>query len=175
MKNLTIIILLLIGTTALAQDKVYPVIKDYGSVIEIPFETVKPDPNLEYKLLAEVYEGQKEKSELYRPLDYFARVVNAHAYAGVPTENFKMSVVLYSGSAYTTLNHEEFNKRFGSDNPNLELIQRFQEAGVDVYVCGQSMMKQNLLPEHIVEGVKIASSRITISSELLTKGYKSIF
>ncbi len=171
MKNLIVFIVLLSGTSALAQKKVYPVIQDYGFMLEMPFETIQPDPDLDYKLLAETPRGQKDKTKLYEILDYFAKVVNAHAYAGVPRENFKMSVVLYSGSAYTALTHEEYNERFGNDNPNLELLERFQEAGVDVIICGQSMMKQNMRPEDIAEGIKIGSSRITISSELMTKGY----
>ena len=176
MKRLILCIFFLtLGTLTMAQNEAYPIIQGYGSIIEMPFEVINPDPNLDYKLLAEAYQGQEDKSELYGMLDYFARVINAHAYAGVPDEKFNMAVVLFSGSAYTILNNEEYNKRFGMDNPNLELFQRLQEAGVDVFVCGQSMMKQDMLPENIAEGIKIGSSRITISSELRTRGYVSIF
>ncbi|MFC3879791.1 DsrE family protein [Algoriphagus namhaensis] len=172
---LTLGFTLLLAQVTFAQQEVFPVIKGYGSVIDMPFETIKPDPSLQYKLLAEAFSGQKDKTELYDPLDYFARVVNAHAHAGVPAENFKMSIVLFSGSVFTTLNNAEFQKRFGTDNPNLELIQKFQDAGVDVFVCGQSMMKQDIMPEMLIEGLKIGSSRITVASEHLTNGFVSIY
>lgn len=166
---------LFISQVTFAQEQVFPVIKGYGSVIDMPFETIKPDPTMQFKLLAEAFSGQEDKTELYGPLDYFARVVNAHAHAGVPTEHFKMSIVLFSGSVFTTLNNAEFQTRFGTDNPNLELIQKFQEAGVDVFVCGQSMMKQDIKPEMLIEGLKIGSSRITVASEHLTNGFVSIY
>jgi len=175
MRYLSLFVFLCISHSIFAQQKVFPVIQDYGFIIEMPFEVINPDPKLDYKLLAEAYQGQEDKSELYGTLDYFARVINAHAYAGVPDEKFNMAIVLFSGSAYIVLNNEEYNNRFGMDNPNLELFQRFQEAGVDVFVCGQSMMKQDMLPENIAEGIKIGSSRITISSELMARGYISIF
>lgn len=166
---------LFISQVTFAQQELFPVIEGYGSVIDMPFETIKPDPTMQFKLLAEAFNGQEDKTELYGPLDYFARVVNAHAYAGVPTEHFKMSIVLFSGSVFTTLNNAEFQTRFGTDNPNLELIQRFQDAGVDVFVCGQSMMKQDIKPEMLIEGLKIGSSRITVASEHLTNGFVSIY
>ena len=44
-------------------------------------------------------------------------------------------------------------------------------AGVKVIVCGQSIIKQNLLPEHIHKVISLAVSRINATSDLLNKGY----
>jgi intracellular sulfur oxidation DsrE/DsrF family protein len=64
---------------------------------------------------------------------------------------------------------KEFNKRFGTEKPNLEVIQKLQDAGVKIILCGQSMMKQDLLPAQINSGVILSSSRIVAQSEHLKK------
>lgn len=167
-------LIVLTGSVAYSQDMIYPVIQGYGGVHEIPFKVEKPDASLDYKLVTELFQGSKEKGEPYGSLDYVARLVNAHALAGIPNENLDLAVIIYSGAAFTFLNHAEFNKRFGTDNPNLEVIQRLQDAGVKIIVCGQSMMKQNLLPEQIHSDVILSSSRIVALSERLKNSYQFI-
>lgn len=157
-----------------AQNKLYPVIKGYGAIEPVPFETVKPDPNQEYKLINELYFQQQDKAEFYDRLDYAARIVNAHAAAGVPKENFKMAIVIFSSATFISLSNEEYNKRFNVDNPNIEVIDKLIESGVEVIVCGQSMVKQNIKPEQVHEGITLSFSRITATSELISKGY-SVF
>ena len=65
-----------------AQEKLFPVIKGSGAVEPVAFETIKPDPNQEYKLINELYAPQSDKKELYGRLDYAARIVNAHVLQG---------------------------------------------------------------------------------------------
>ncbi|MFY0592351.1 DsrE family protein [Roseivirga sp.] len=173
MKHLLTAILLALGLSIThAQETVYPVIQGYGVIKVVPFETAKPNPNVEYKLLREHYQGYEDKTKLYGALNYTARIINAHAYAGVPEENLKMAVVVFSGATALVLNNKEYNERFGVNNPNSDLINQLTKAGVEIIVCGQSMMNQKILPEHVHEGVSMAVSRITASSNLLNKGYK---
>lgn len=173
MKIFLITCLLSVGliTTVQAQDKLFPVIKGYGAIEAVPFESVKPDPNQTYKLIDELYFSQDNKEKLYGSLDYSARIVNGHAAAGVPKENLKMAIVIFSGATPAILNNEEYKKRFGFDNPNIEVLDQLIAAGVDVIVCGQSMVKQKITPDLVHKGVKQAFSRITATSALLNKGY----
>ena len=156
------------------QDKLYPVIKDYGAVEIVNFQVELPNPNQEYKLIDELYSRQEDKSALYGRLDYSARIVNAHVAAGVPKEKLKMAIVIFSGATPTILNNEEYNRRFGVDNPNVALLDQLVAAGVEVIVCGQSMVKQEILPDQVHTGVQLSFSRITATSALINQGY-SIF
>ncbi|NVK48251.1 MAG: DsrE family protein [Cyclobacteriaceae bacterium] len=165
------LISLFVLQASLAQEKVFPIIEGYGAIEVIPFEVEKVDTSISYKILTEMYYSSDKKDEVYGLLDYSARMVNAFAYAGIPSEKVDMAMVIFSGAMFTVLSHEEYQKRFGMDNPNLEVIQKLTEAGVKIYVCGQSMMKQNLTPELIQPGLTIASSRIVATAELLHKGY----
>lgn len=158
-------------SVSMAQNVIYPTIQGYGAIEVVPFEIEKSDPSISYKILTELNSGSNKKDEIYDPLDYVARMVNALAYADIPPEKVEMAMVIYSGATFTVLNNEEYQKRFGMDNPNIQVIQKLNAAGVKIYVCGQSMMKQNLTPDKIQQGLTISSSRIAATAELLHKGY----
>lgn len=173
MKNyLTIAICLFsISFNLNAQDKLFPVIKGYGAIVPVPFETEKPDPKSEYKLIYELSFRYDDKAKFYRGLDYAARIVNAHAYASVPKENLKMVIVISSGATPLVIDSEEYKKRFNVPNPNAEVLDKLLAAGVKIVVCGQSMVKQDIVPDQVHKGITLATSRITATSDLLNKGY----
>ena len=104
-------------------------------------------------------------------LDYAARMYNLHSYAGVPKENLALVFVVFSGSTPIALNNEEYKKRFGVANPHAEILEEFKKNGVRIIVCGQPMMKQDLLPNMIYPGVEMAVSRFTATTDLMNKGY----
>jgi hypothetical protein len=51
----------------------------------------------------------------------------------------KDAVVLYGTALKSILTNDAYRSRYKIDNPNLELIGRLRDAGVDLYICGQSM------------------------------------
>lgn len=63
---------------------------------------------------------------------------------------------------------------FDQANPSVALVDELLRIGIQVIVCGQSMMKQSLLPEDIYAGVRMAVSRFTATSDLIGKGYQVI-
>jgi intracellular sulfur oxidation DsrE/DsrF family protein len=173
MKKLIFTLIYLVASVAFvqAQGIVYPAIQGYGGVNEVPFETIKPDPNQEYKFVVELGEGIPNKKEVADYLDYAARMYNLHIYSGVPKEKVEMVFVVFSGSTAISLSNEEYKKRFEVDNPNSELLDELKRVGIRVIVCGQSMMKQNLVPEMIHPTVEMAISRFTATTDLMKKGY----
>jgi intracellular sulfur oxidation DsrE/DsrF family protein len=96
---------------------------------------------------------------------------NVHIYSGVPKENIDLVFVVYAGSTPITISNEEYKKRFEVDNPNAGLLEELKKNGIRVIVCGQSMMKQNLVPDMIYPGVEMAVSRFTATTDLMNKGY----
>ena len=154
-----------------AQEKLFPVIKGYGAVEVVNFKVELPDPNQEYKLISELYARQEDKEALNGYLDYAARIVNAHTASGVPQKNIRMAIVIFSGATSTVLTNEAYKERFGVDNPNIDLLDKLVAAGVEVIVCGQSMVKQDIQPAQVHSGVQKAFSRITATSSLLNLGY----
>ncbi len=86
-----------------------------------------------------------------------------------------MAIVIFSGATPTILSNAEYKERFGVDNPNIELLDKLVSAGVQVIVCGQSMVKQRISPDQVHKGIKLAFSRITATSSLMNQGYTSMF
>jgi len=176
MKKSALLILLIILATAVsqAQKRVYPAIKGYGGVIPVPFETEKPDTSGQYKFVIELGDELEDKTQVADMLDYAARMYNLHRYAGVPKENIELAIVVYSSSTPIVLADSTYRKRFDQVNPNDTLLDELLRNGIKVIVCGQSMMKQKLLPGDIHPGVRMAMSRFTATTDLMGKGYRLI-
>ncbi|MFC5626875.1 DsrE family protein [Algoriphagus winogradskyi] len=167
----TFIMICVAASFSNAQEIVYPAIQGYGGVNEVPFETIKPDPTQHYKFVVEINNRIEDKKELSGYLDYAAKMYNVHIYSGVPKENIDLVFVVYAGSTPITISNEEYKKRFEVDNPNAGLLEELKKNGIRVIVCGQSMMKQNLVPDMIYPGVEMAVSRFTATTDLMNKGY----
>ena len=164
-----------------AQDMIYPAIKGFGGVLPVPFEASKPDPTKQYKFVIELGEKVEDKTKVADMLDYAARMYNLHRYAGIPKENIELALVIYSGSACMVVANPQYAKRYKKDsvnsiieNPNGPLLDEFIKNGIQVIVCGQSMMKQKLTPTDIYPGVNMAVSRFTATTDLMLKGYQLI-
>ena len=151
---------------------VFPAIKGYGGVIPVPFDVEKPDTSKQYKFVIELGNRLEDKTKVAGMLDYAARMYNLHRYAGVPKENIELAIVIYAGSTPMIMANPTYSKQFDQVNPNGSLLDELLKNGIQVIVCGQSMMKQNLLPEDIYPGVKMAVSRFTATTDLIEKGYQ---
>ena len=176
MKKLILSCFLILGIHSFsgAQNLVYPAIQGYGAVNEVPFEVEKPDPTQQYKFVIELGNRLEDKSQVADMLDYAARMYNLHIYAGIPKENIELAIVVYSGATPMVLSNQAYSKRFEQANPNASLLDELQRNGIQLIVCGQSMMKQNLLPDDIYPGVRMAVSRFTATTDFIQKGYKVI-
>lgn len=54
MKSLITVFLLVFATSAFAQTRVNPVIKNYGGIFPVADAVEKPDPNLTYNIVIEI-------------------------------------------------------------------------------------------------------------------------
>lgn len=170
-KIVTAVAMFVIATSIQAQNKVNPVVKNYGTVSEIPFAVEKPDPRMNYKVVVEV-SGDNTKPEMVHELfDKVAAVVNLHALGGVTKEKRHIVMVIHSSAAQFIVNNEAYHKKFGVDNPNLPLFKALDDAGVKIFVCGQSVVKRNIDPATIAPEIKVALSAITTLTTYELKGY----
>jgi intracellular sulfur oxidation DsrE/DsrF family protein len=160
--------------TCIAQTKVNPVIKSYGTVYELPNSDHKPDPSINYKILVELTENTPKPDSLNIYLEAIATLINLHAAEGVSPKNIHVAVVLRKSATYAVFGDELYQKSFKVDNPNRQLIKELKDAGVEFYVCGQTMIKRNTKQEQLMPGTKIASAGLTTISTLQLQGYTMI-
>lgn len=175
MKKLSLLLLVItIFDSANSQTKVNPVIKSYGTVFQLPAADHKPDPSIKYKIIVELNENGSKPDSLNEYIEALATLVNLHAAEGVPKENIQMVVVLRKMATYAVLGNEMYKEKFKCDNPNLQILKELMDAGVEFYVCGQTMQKRSIDTNKLVAGTKVASSGLTAITTYQLKGYTMI-
>ena len=172
MKTILVLVSVLIfSVTIQAQNKLYPLVKNFGSVSEVPFAVEKPDPKLDYKIIVEVSSTNERQELVHEFFDKVANVVNLHALGGVPANKLDVVMVIHGPAAQFVVNDEAYQKKFGMNNPNIPLFAALKEAGVKIFVCGQSVLKRNIDPETITPEVAVALSAVTTLTTYQLKGY----
>jgi intracellular sulfur oxidation DsrE/DsrF family protein len=154
-----------------AQTPQYPIVKGFGGIYEIPEATERPDPSLEYKILVDLSTGAENNKAISRWVDNIARMINLHGLAGVPKDKIIVKVIVHGGAIFTLLNDENYKKRFEVDNPNLKVFEALKASGVDIMVCGQSLLARNLKTADLWPGVRVAHSALTTITTYVPQGY----
>ena len=171
MKNIVTIGVLLVSLSLSAQTRVFPVIKNYGGIFEVPDAEERPDPNLEYKIVVELTSGGEKPGELNPSLNNIARLINLHALGGVAKEKLTVVVAIHGEASYSIMDNETYKEKYKTANPNLELYAALQEAGVKMFICGQSLVGRSIDRTKIIPQVKIATSMLTTITTHQLKGY----
>jgi len=144
------------------EPSVGPVIEGYGPTYPIDERDVPLPEGFVYKAVFDI--AKDPAAGLVNGyLESVARFLNMHARNGVPVENMALAIVVHGKAVKNFLQK--------SDNPNLELIALLQEAGVDIYVCGQSMAFGGFAKTEFTDGVQIALSAMTMLTILQSDGY----
>jgi len=73
--------------------------------------------------------------------------------------------------AFAIQDNASYKKRYGVDNPNLGIIKALDEAGVKMFICGQSMVGRNISEESLAPEIQIATSMLTVLTTYQLKGY----
>lgn len=168
--SVTIFIVLVCTVNAFAQKGANPIIKNYGTIYEIE-GAIDPDSEIEYKIVVDLKTLQRDKESINPGLNNVARMLNLHGLGGVKAENLNVAVAIHGGATDVILNNEAYQKKYELDNPNLKLINELKEAGVELYVCGQSLLARNYEHDEVNSQVKIGLSMLTVVTTYMHKGY----
>ncbi|MEM9261857.1 MAG: DsrE family protein [Bacteroidota bacterium] len=164
-------VMLLFVSTLSAQERVAPIIKEFGAIYDIPSATVKPDPKKVYKIVVDVVTGADKPEQLSVGLNNVARMINLHAVGGVPAGKIYVVLALHGGATIATLTNEAYQEKFGMDNPNAPLVKALKEAGVKLVVCGQSLLGRDIPLKAVLPEIEIGTSMLTTVSTYQLKGY----
>ncbi len=174
MKKLLLIGLLFVSVAGFSQNRVNPVIKNYGGIFEIPYAEEKPDPSLDYKIIIEIATASDKPDSTNWALYNVARLINLHVMGGVPKEKLHVVLAIHGGAAFSVMNNETYKAKYGVDNPTLKLFKELDQAGVKMFVCGQSIMARNIDRFKMVPEVKVATSMLTTMTTYQLKGYAAL-
>ena len=157
-----------------AETKKGPIIKDFGAVFQIENPDLILDKNLEYKVIFDVYIDGSKKKELNPMIVTAARYLNMHAQKGVPHKNLKVAMVFHGAATKSALSNAAYQKHYGIDNPNSDLLLALKNAEVELYVCGQSYLAMNYQEDQKHSAVQLALSALTTLVAYQTEGYQLI-
>ena len=168
------LILFSLYSCSLFGQQINPIIKNYGSIYDIPYADEKIDPSLDYNIVVEVVRASEKPEDVNWALNNVARLLNLHAMAGVAREKLHVVLAIHGGAAFTVMNDEAYKKKYKTGNPNLQLFQELSEAGVKIFVCGQSLIARDIDKDKMVPEVMIASSMLTTMTTYQLKGYAQL-
>lgn len=171
MKIVLSIVFIILSMAGYSQNRVNPVIKGYGGIFEIPYAEEKPDPSLDYKIVIEIATASDKPDSTNWALYNVARLINLHVMGGVPKEKINVVLAIHGGAAFSVMNNEAYKAKYGVNNPSLKLYQELEQAGVKMYVCGQSLIARKIDRFKMLPEVKVATSMLTTMTTYQLKGY----
>lgn len=146
-----------------------PAIAKYGKVVQLSNAAQQPRDGS--KIVVDVTKGG-EPAKLNPAIEKVARFVNIYRGAGKQVAKVDIALVLHGDTTLAILNSEAYAKNFGTkDNPNLDCLHQLHDAGVEIYVCGQSLIGKGGKPEEVVVFADTAVSALTALVNLQTDGY----
>ncbi len=172
---LALVVCFAFAETAIAQKKITGnVITEYGSTFTVPNPDITTEKNQEFKVVFDIADSPEDPSQLNRYFETVARFLNMHENAGVPLNKLKPVMVVHGSAAYGLLKNDFYAKEFGTDNPNLELLDALHNAGVKIILCGQTAGSRNITKEKRWEHTQLALSAMTALIQFQNKGYQLI-
>ncbi|WP_273566985.1 DsrE family protein [Maribacter halichondriae] len=173
--SLTTACFLLIGSSSFSQNKSKgPIITEYGEVFEVKNPEFKVDTSKEYRAVFDIMNSPESHTDLNKSIETAARFLNMHAQAGVPKNQLKATLVVHNAASKDIITNEAYQKKYGTDNPNRELIQALLDADVQIIFCGQSSAARGFPKEELIEGVQLSLSAMTALIELQNQEYRLI-
>ncbi len=173
--SITLFIFFIFSTQGLlGQTRVNPVVKGYGGIFEAPYAAEKPDPNMEYKIVIDIATNDGDADDIAYSIFNVARLLNLHAMGGVPKENMKVVLAIHGRAAFAVMDNASYKKKYGVDNPHLQLFKELKEAGVQMFACSQSLIGRGINHKKLVPEVSVATSMLTVMTTYQLKGYAAL-
>ncbi len=171
---LLLIVLIACSHALLGQEKVNPVIKNYGGIYAIPSAEETPSSDLEYNIVIDIRSGPSSPDEINPALNNIARMLNLHAVGGTSPDKIKVKAVIHNMATPSIADNATYQAKFGTDNPNIGLIQELTDAGVELFVCGQSMIARDYPFNGLNPNIKLSVSALTVMTTYEIQGYTSL-
>ena len=147
------------------------VIPQADGYVHIPTAAVLPNKNRVYKAAWDTTKMPTDPSKLLPGLNNLGSELNAFAATGVPLKNVKFVVVFHGAALNGILDDEHYKAKFGVPNPNLKVLSEMRQAGVEIFVCGQNLVAENIDPKIISQDVTVASDALIVLMTYLNDGY----
>jgi intracellular sulfur oxidation DsrE/DsrF family protein len=154
----------------------FPLIKnsEMSFALPVPLVTDKADPSIKYKLVFNMTIWSRDsisKQKINEGLAEIGRIINLHAAAGVPKENLELAIIVHGPALNVFLKNDVYQKKFKTNNPNLDILKQFINLKTSLVACGQAELFLNIPATDMLPEVKTAYSAKVALSTYQLKGY----
>lgn len=160
-----------IAGTAASAEPSFPVVKGYGGIHATEGARERPDRQLRYKLVFNVTKAAQNPSGVNPSLEKVARFVNLLGADGVRPKRGDLVAIVHGAATPLVLSDEAFRAKFGTANPNLELIRKLRAAGVEVHVCSQALHGHKIDRKAVDSFVQVDVGALVTIANLQLRGY----
>lgn len=151
-----------------------PVIRNYGPVFDVADGAYSLKKDTHYKVSMDVSATGDASEDLNRRLESAARFLNMHARNGIDARNIEFAIVVHGAAGKDLLKDDAYMGRFDGPNPNTALLNALGEAGVEIYLCGQTAAYRGFSAEELNPAVTMALSAMSAHVRLQSEGYTLI-
>ncbi len=152
--------------------KNFPKIKQHGGVFQLPGAAQQPKSGS--KIVVDVTQSS-EPDQLNPAIEKVARFINIYSGAGKDPAAVEIALVFHGGATLAVLNDDAYKSTYQTEgNPNLELLRDLHHAGVQMFVCGQSLRGKDKTEQDVAVFVDTAVSALTANVNLQSDGYAYI-
>ncbi len=158
-------------TPRLSLPLAFPEIEGYGSVVSLPEAGERPriGGRVVFDATAAAPAGK-----VNRGLESAARLVNLYASEGLGAARPQIAIILHHNAMAAALGDAAHERAGGGSNPNRELVEKLLQSGVEVWVCGQSVVRGGHAISDILPGVKVAHSAIIFTMNRQQDGWATL-
>ena len=150
----------------------FPKIEKYGSVVALPTAEERPRAGgrVVFDTTAAAPAGKPN-----RGLESAARLVNIYELEQLTADRPKIAVILHFNATAAALTDAAHAKTAsGGANPNRELVEQLLANGVEVWVCGQSVIRGGHAVADVLPGIRVAHSAMIFNLNRQTDGWATL-
>lgn len=146
-----------------------PAIASYGKVVQLKDAAQQPRDGS--RIVVDITRGS-DPDKMNSAVEKVCRFVNIYAGAGAKPAKVEIAIVLHGDATLSVLKSDAYKKRFNvAENPTLRVLKELRQAGVKIYVCGQSLIGKGARPGEVSEHADVAVSALTSLVNLQADGY----
>jgi intracellular sulfur oxidation DsrE/DsrF family protein len=91
--------------------------------------------------------------------------------SGVKAADVEVVVVLHGDATASALDDSAYAALGTGPHPNADVMKKLGAAGVKFLVCGQSLARKGLDPKRVRDGVSVAASAVTATTNFQSRGF----
>jgi intracellular sulfur oxidation DsrE/DsrF family protein len=146
-------------------------IRKVGAGAPIANPSFPAQKDLVYNVAWDVTEGPAKPEEA---TEGFARPANFLVMSdanGLDRKKVHLAIIVHGTATQSLLGNDAYKAATGKDNANIALLEALNDAGVQVIVCGQSLVKNKVPRDKLLPFVKVATSATMARATLHAQGY----